>query len=286
MKRTLMSALVVVLAFGPSVQRVHAQRAAKAKPKPEAKAPAPGAERGASGLWEATIRVGNASFKMALVPAGSFKMGTSSTEADILAASRPVHEVTLTDSYWIGKYPVTQGQWQVVMGINPAAFKSSGTEAPVEQVSWDDIQGFLARLNGVQRPWTFRLPTEAEWEHACRGGSQGERYGDLEAIAWYDQNSGKTPHAVGLKQPNAYGLFDMNGNVWQWCQDYYNDYPKGFVTNPQAAASDMYGPVRVIRGGSWQAAGTLIRSASRNYSLPDTRSEGIGFRLVAVARTE
>jgi formylglycine-generating enzyme required for sulfatase activity len=192
--------------------------------------------------------------------------------------------VTLTRAFWMGKVPVTQGQWQVVMGSNPAEFKQAGLEAPVELVSWDDVQSFLTRLNGVQSQWTFRLPTEAEWEYACRAGSQGERYGEVDVIAWHSQNSGRTTHPVGQKQANAFGLYDMNGNVWQWCQDWYGDYPKGFVTDPEGAASDMYGQVRVVRGGSWEVDGLTVRSATRNYNLPETRSAGLGFRMVAVPR--
>lgn len=284
MKRIFTNVLAAAFALGLPAQEARATKPPKVKAKSEAKAPVAGAERGASGLWEATIRVGNTSFKLVMIPGGSFKMGTSATENEFLAACRPVHEVTITRNFWVGKVPVTQAQWQVVMGANPAEFKTAGLEAPVEQVSWDDVQTFLARLNGVQSQWTFRLPTEAEWEYACRAGTQGERYGELDAIAWHSQNSGKTTHPVGQKLPNAFGLFDMNGNVWQWCQDWYGEYPKGFVTDPQGIASDMYGPVRVVRGGSWEAEGTLIRSASRNYNPPDTRTSALGFRMVAVQR--
>jgi formylglycine-generating enzyme required for sulfatase activity len=284
MSRVFMSVLTAVFASGLAVQPALAQRAKGAPPKRETAMPVAGAERGASGLWEITVRVGNATFKLALIPAGSFRMGSSGMDLEALAASRPVHEVALSHSFWMAKVPVTQGQWQVVMGTNPSEFKAAGPDAPVEGVSWDDAQTFTTRLNGVQSQWTFRLPTESEWEYACRAGSQSERHGDLDAIAWYAQNSGRTTHPTGLKQPNAYGLYDMTGQVWQWCQDWYGEYPKGSVTDPEGIGNDLYGSVRVIRGGAWNTDGAMVRSAIRSYNLPDFHGNNVGFRLVATHR--
>ena len=242
--------------------------------------PVAGAMRNAVDLWETTTRVGNASLPLVQIPAGSFQMGTPGNTGD-----ERQHPVSLSRDVWIGKFPVTQGQWQAVMGNNPSNFKNAGADAPVEQVSWDDAQQFLAKLNGLQGQFTFRLPTEAEWEYACRAGTEGVRYGDLDAIAWYDQNSGKTTHPVGQKQPNAFGLYDMNGNVWQWCQDWYGDgyYSQSPSTDPQGPASGQY---RVCRGGSWNNHATYVRSASRGLFTPDFRFSRLGLRVCAVARTQ
>jgi formylglycine-generating enzyme required for sulfatase activity len=205
-------------------------------------------------------------------------MGSDVGDAD----ERPVHQVTISRGFWMGKYPVTQAQWQAVMGSDPSSFK--GADLPVETVSWDDCQQFLARLRGLEQ-WTFRLPTEAEWEYACRAGTEGERYGDLDAIAWYSGNSGGSTHPVGQKQPNAWGLHDMNGNVWQWCQDWFAQqyYAASPAQDPQGPDHGSY---RVDRGGSWFVNARLIRSADRFHDTPSLRYSRLGFRLVAVARTQ
>jgi formylglycine-generating enzyme required for sulfatase activity len=245
----------------------------------------PALVRNASGPWEATVRVGNASIAMVQVPAGRFRMGTDATDNPDLDHARPVHDVTISRDFWMGKVPVTQAQWQAVMGGNPSSITDAGPDAPVDKVSWDDCQRFLARLDGLQGQWTFRLPTEAEWEYACRAGTDGEAYGSLDAIAWYSGNSAGTIHPVGQKQPNAFGLYDMLGNVWQWCQDWYADtYPGGGpVTDPQGPSHGFY---RVFRGGSWSVSATFVRSAYRDFfTPPDSRMGGMGFRVVAVART-
>jgi formylglycine-generating enzyme required for sulfatase activity len=241
--------------------------------------------RNASGLLEATIRVGNTSIALVQVPAGSFRMGTDAADNPDLEHSRPVHAVTISHAFWMGKYPVTQAQWQAVMGTNPSNYQEAGLAAPVDKVSWDDCQRFVARLNGLQGQWVFRLPTEAEWEYACRAGTAGEAYGTLDAIAWYADNSGGTTHPVGQKQPNAFGLYDMLGNVWQWCQDWYaSTYPGGGpATDPQGPSSGFY---RVFRGGAWSVSATFVRSAYRDFfTPPDSRNDGMGVRVAAVART-
>jgi formylglycine-generating enzyme required for sulfatase activity/uncharacterized caspase-like protein len=238
--------------------------------------PPPVAEavRNAVDLWETMARAGQTEVALVRVPAGGFAMGESANP----------HQVTISQDFWMGKFPVTQGQWQAAMGNNPSDFEKAGTDAPVEQVSWDDAQGFLSKLNGMQSEWTFRLPTEAEWEYSCRAGTTGETYGgSLDAIAWFDGNSGGTTHPVGQKQANAFGLFDMLGNVWQWCQDWYGDYPRGSVTDPQGAMSGKY---RVIRGGSGGSDATYVLSAVRDHNSPDDRLSFLGFRVVAIARVK
>jgi len=194
----------------------------------------------------------------------------------------PVHGVTISQGFWMGKYTVTQLQWQAVMGSNPS--KTRGGDLPVEMVSWDDCQQFIARLNGLGQ-WTFRLPTEAEWEYAWRAGTTGETYGSVDAIAWYKDNSGGRTHPVGQKQPNAFGLYDMNGNVVQWCQDWYDKqyYSNSPTHDPQGPDN---GKFRAVRGSPFGTNAKYVRSTIRGLSPPGTRLPSIGFRVVAVARTQ
>ena len=160
------------------------------------------------------------------------------------------HEVTITKPFYMGKYVVTQEQYEAIMGNNPSHFK--GAQNPVEMVSWDDAQAFCQKLSKKSGK-TVRLPTEAEWEYACRAGTSTKYYSgdseeDLKRVAWYEANSNDTTHPVGQKEPNKFGLYDMHGNVWQWCQDWYGDYTANEVADPQGPAQ---GASRVLRGGSW-----------------------------------
>lgn len=205
------------------------------------------------------------------IPAGEFSMGSNFGEAD----EKPVHPVTISRSFELGKFEVTQAQWEAITRSNRSQFK--GPNLPVENVSWDDVQGFIEMLNQRDSKYVYRLPTEAEWEYAARAGSKGEYAGVLDSLAWYDGNSGGTTHSVGQKQPNAWGLFDMHGNVWEWCQDFYGDYPCGAVTDPTGIAS---GSLRVNRGGSWNSPAANCRSASRLHSSPGDRAYYLGFRLL------
>ena len=176
---------------------------------------------------------------------------------------------------------VTQGQWEAVMGSNPSRFPECGLDCPVEQVSWEDAQEFIRRLNAMDGAGTYRLPTEAEWEYAARAGTTGDRYGNLNAIAWYADNSGVArPHPVGQKAPNAWGLHDMLGNVWEWVEDWYDSYPGGAVTDPRGPGSGSH---RVHRGGGWLINAGYCRSSNRNYDTPGDRFFNRGFRLL---RTE
>ena len=211
------------------------------------------------------------------VPAGEFLMGSTSAEA--YDEEQPLTRVRISRGYWLGKYEVTQAEWQAVMGSNPSEFKNCGPNCPVEKVSWNDVQEFIRRLNGRTGEGRYRLPTEAEWEYAARAGTSGDRYGNLAAIAWYgDIREGRTQPA-GRKAPNAWGLCDMLGNVFEWVQDWYGfgPYPGGFVTDPQGPGS---GPFRGIRGGDWRNSASFSRAPYRGYMSPGGRRDYLGFRLL------
>ena len=213
------------------------------------------------------------------VKGGPFTMGSPKNEEGRFDRETQ-HPVTLSD-FLIGKYPVTQRLWKEIMGNNPPHFK--GDDLPVEQVSWDDVQEFLKKLNARYPGHHFRLPTEAEWEYAARGGnlSKGFIYAGsnkLDEVAWYSGNSGSKTHPVGQKKANELGLFDMSGNVWEWCADWYGDYPSQPQADPTGPESGTY---RVFRGGSWGNDPRYCRVACRYYWLPDGRGDGLGFRLAA-----
>jgi len=188
--------------------------------------------------------------------------------------------VTLTRSFYMGKYPVTQREWAMVMGNNPSDFK--GDTRPVENVSWNDCQEFIRKLNAREGTNKYRLPTEAEWEYACRAGSRIRFcFGDgdhlLSRYAWFDDNSNDETHPVGRLGPNNWGLYDMHGNVWEWCYDWYGDYPTGSVSDASGVRS---GSRRVIRGGCWDFGAEDCASAYRSYDDPGYRSDLLGFRLL------
>jgi len=229
-------------------------------------------------------------FPMVEVPGGSFIMGDDKGQGYILSP-KPAHEVEL-DSFYMGQYAVTQRVWEAVMGKNPSYFK--GTHLPVEQVSWEDVELFLDKLNGLSKlegDSKYRLPTEAEWEYAARGGpySLGSAYAGgevLEEVAWYGRNSASQTHEVGSKAPNELGIYDMNGNVWEWCQDWYlrnyyqECYDRRVVKNPQGPKT---GGGRVCRGGSWGNGSGYCRVASRDGDILSARYRNIGFRLSRTA---
>ena len=227
-----------------------------------------------------TIPVKNGiSIEMVKVEAGSFNMGATPEMQAPYEVEKPVHRVTLTNNYYIGKYEVTQALWQAVMGSNPSHFK--GDDLPVEQVSWNDCQDFISKLNAMTGK-RFRLPSEAEWEYAARGGnkSRGYQYSGSNTIgdvAWCDGNSSSMTHAVGTKQPNELGIYDMAGNVWEWCQDWFDSYSSSPQTNPTGAVSGSY---RVCRGGSWIFSARNCRSSSRSNGTPVFRDGNLGLRLV------
>lgn len=217
---------------------------------------------------------------LVLIPAGSFMMGSNQYQDE-----RPVHQVNVR-AFYMGRYEVTQAQYRAVMGANPSYFR--GDNLPVENVNWNDAQEFMRRLNALSDGYTYRLPTEAEWEYACRARTTGDYAGDLDAMAWYGDNSGRTrlntaeiwrtdranydsriiangnqTHAVGTRQPNSFGLYDMHGNVWEWCADWYHDNYNGAPSDGSAWLSGGTQQYRVLRGGSWYDYPLYLRSAHR-----------------------
>ncbi|HVF28549.1 MAG TPA: formylglycine-generating enzyme family protein [Pyrinomonadaceae bacterium] len=233
------------------------------------------------------------------VPAGEFLMGSRGGNND----ERPVHRVRISQNFEMGKFEVTQAQWEAVMGgtagahagrgdkktaeddaaagSDPSHFK--GSTLPVENVSWEDVQQFLRALNARDSRHAYRLPTEAEWEYACRAGSRGDSAESLNAVAWYRENSQNQTQPVGEKEPNAWGLYDMRGNVWEWVQDWYSPvyYKNSPAVNPQGPESGSY---RVYRGGSWHSSATDCGLAFRSFDLPVNRSYSVGFRLVRTVK--
>ncbi len=256
------------------------------------------------------IRVGEVVQRMRWIPPGTFRMGSPESEAGRSEREGPRHEVELTSGFWLADTPCTQELWEDVMGENPSRFESP--QRPVEKVSWGACQKLFEALESRQPGLDLRLPTEAEWEHACRAGTEPATWlGDLEIlgannaplldeIAWYGGNSGvgfdldagedssgwpekqyphelAGTHEVKGKAPNPWGLYDMLGNVWEWCSDYWaRSYTGGSRTDPKGPAK---GAERVIRGGSWHARARLVRAAYRDWYLPGGRYSHLGFRL-------
>jgi len=219
---------------------------------------------------------------MVFVQGGTFTMGCTSEQGyDCNSDERPARQVTLS-SFYIGKYEITQAQWKAIMGNNPANFK--GDNLPVENVSWHDVQEFIRKLNAATGK-NYRLPTEAEWEYAARGGakSQGDKYSGSNTVgnvAWYSENSGGKTHPVGTKRPNELGIYDMSGNVWEWCQDWFDKsyYSQSPFTDPKGPSS---GSGRVVGGGGWRVVAGGVRVAIRGNHTPGERHINLGFRLAS-----
>lgn len=228
-----------------------------------------------------TFTVNGVDFTVVAVEGGTFTMGATSEQgSDAYDGEKPTHQVTLSDFY-IGKYEVTQELWKAVMGSNPSYF--TGTNLPVEYVSWVDCQSFITKLNELTGK-TFRLPTEAEWEYAARGGkkSKGYKYSGsntIDNVAWYTSISSSKTHEVGTKSPNELGIYDMSGNVWEWCSDWYGSYSSSSQTDPTGPTS---GSARVLRGGSWGNYARYCRVSLRDSTAPSSRGSDCGFRLVLV----
>jgi formylglycine-generating enzyme required for sulfatase activity len=218
--------------------------------------------------------------EMVLIPAGEFVMGSPASEKDRCNDEGPVHNVAL-DAFYLSTTEVTQGHWEAVMGGNPSYFNGE-SNLPVEDVSWNDVQEFIRKLNEKEGTDKYRLPTEAEWEYACRAGSDkrysfGDSERELGSYAWYWANAEKKTHPVAQKRPNKWGLYDMHGNVWEWVGDWYDEnyYQNSLSSNPTGPSSGRYG---VLRGGSWYYAAIYLRSAYRYRDRPDVRCSYIGFR--------
>ena len=218
--------------------------------------------------------------EMVFVEGGSFRMGCTKEQGkDCHNYEKPEHQVTLS-SFYMGKYPVTQGEWKAVMGHNPAYF-SKGDNYPVENVSWDDVQEFIRKLN-MQTGKNYRLPTEAEWEYAARGGKKNLGYkfsgsNNVNNVAWHEGNSNESTHPVGAKQPNELGIYDMCGNVWEWCSDWSGPYSALAQTNPTGPGSGSY---HILRGGSWRAPIADCRVSYRYDVTPGDHYYSLGFRIV------
>lgn len=219
--------------------------------------------------------------EMVFVEGGKFKMGCpGESDTSCYFWEKPTHEVSISPFY-IAKFPVTQREWTAVMGTKPW-FSKDCEDCPVENVSWYDAQVFintLCQLTGKH----YRLPTEAEWEYAARGGNQSKGYkyagsNNADEVAWFDNNSGKVSHTVGKKKPNELGLYDMSGNVWQWCSDWFesNYYSSSPQDNPELTRGEVY---RVCRGGSWWGEAKDCRVSNRDRYPPDAKDDDVGFRL-------
>jgi formylglycine-generating enzyme required for sulfatase activity len=217
--------------------------------------------------------------RMCWIPPGDFMMGSPSTE-DGRGSDENQVEVTITEGFWMAKTELTQAQWKAVMGNNPSRFK--GADLPVESVNCKEAQEFIEKVNGsgvIPSGWKFAMPTEAQWEYACRAGEKGPFSGGThDQVAWYDGNSGDKTHPVGTKKSNAWGLHDMQGNVWEWCADWYDVSLRG-GTDPSGHSA---GVSRVNRGGSWLHYAAYCRAASRLPYSPDFRLFDLGFRPALV----
>ncbi len=236
-----------------------------------------GTESGAAGARR-IIKINDLEYAFHWCPAGSFLMGSPEEEENRFY-NEIQHEVTFRRGFWMMEHEVTQEMWSNVMGDNPSEFK--GDLLPIECVSWNDCQDFISKLQSLApRGVDLRLPSEAEWEYACRAGTSGPYAGsgDLNDLGWYEANSELKTHKVKMKKPNGWGLYDMFGNVWEWCEDWYGSYPNTGVTDPQGPDSGLY---RVNRGGSWGGNAGLCRAAYRNSFAPDFRFDYLGFRLAS-----
>jgi formylglycine-generating enzyme required for sulfatase activity len=243
------------------------------------------------------FRPSEPNIELVKIPAGSFGMGSEAGDAD----EKPIHQVVINYSFLLGKYEVAQAQWRAVMGNNPSVFGDCQT-CPVENVSWNEAYAFISKLNDLNKNKLikYRLPSEAEWEYACRAGTQlADFAGAIDGMAWYYENAGDSrlqddswsadnfarnhnrTHSVGTKQPNAWGLFDMHGNVWEWCEDQYHDSYDGAPKDGSAwwAGRDKW---RVVRGGSYNLTARVARCSNHRTDTPENyRASAVGFRVAA-----
>jgi formylglycine-generating enzyme required for sulfatase activity len=251
--------------------------------QPASNAPAAQLAAGTQGKNRTTTLPNGVTLDLIWITPGIFTMGSPRSEIDSEDYERPQRLVLISKEFWLGKTVVTQGQYRAIMGKHLSSFAKVGADAPVEQVSWDESMEFCRKLTEQERAagrlpvgYAYTLPTEAQWEYACRAGTTEARYGNLDDIAWYSGNSGDTTHPVAQKQPNAFGLYDMIGNVYEWCSDWYGDYQDGDVTDPAGPPS---GHDRVIRGGCFGHPAVNCRSAVRRWNEPGQRFGSLGFRV-------
>lgn len=232
--------------------------------------------------------------KFVLIPAGLFTMGSRMSPKALVGRfggkiewyyqEKPQHAVKIEKPFYLQTTPVTQGQWLLVMGKNPSRFENVEDNCPVEQVSWEDAQQFINKLNQIEQIKNYRFPSEAEWEYACRAGSETEFFfGDdvkrLGEFAWYSENSEMKTHPVGEKKPNVWGLCDIQGNIWEWVEDDYHESYEKAPADGRAWVDDPRGSGRVIRGGGWGNFARDCRSGARDFGRPDDRGGNVGFRL-------
>ena len=227
-----------------------------------------------------TIDLGNGThIELILIPAGEFDMGSAYSEEAREHDEEPVRRIKISRPFYIGLYEVTQAQWNAVMGYSLSHFK--GADRPADGIRWPNAVEFCKKLSEKEFE-TFRLPTEAEWEYACRAGtvtaySYGSDPSSLTQYAWFNSNSDHNTHPVGQKKPNAFSLYDMHGNVWEWCSDFYAEYLVDSTVDPTGPPD---GSSRILRGGSWFCTPGTCRSANRGWNIPDTRDDDVGFRIV------
>ena len=272
-----------------SIEVKYPEVAAKLKPGKK-KEPGTGAESKSEVVHSKNI-IEFLGMKFVLIKPGTFMMGSSADEPG-RDNDETQHSVTLTKKFYIQTTEVTQGQWRKAMKSNPSYFKDGGEDCPIESVSFDDCQEFIRKLNKQENTNKYRLPTEAEWEYVCKAGSKTAFInGDItkkdlvhnvnmDQIGWYSANSGRSTNPVGQKKPNKWGLYDMHGNVWEWCQDWYAIYPYRYLVDPEGPSS---GKRRVFKGGSWLNDAAQCRSANRFREIPSFKSRYLGFRLVMTA---
>ncbi|GHV57989.1 hypothetical protein FACS189460_5330 [Deltaproteobacteria bacterium] len=265
----------------PPVTVAPATPVTPATPTPKVAEPAATTPTTPERIAHAQTYTNSLGMEFVLIPAGTFMMGSPPDDKSVPSDEKPAHQVTISRPFYMGQYEVTQAQWEEVMGSNPSFFK--GRNNPVEQVSWEDAQEFIKRLNQMEGTNKYRLPTEAEWEYAARAGTQTRYYfGDSEKnlgeYAWYDDNSNDETHPVGQKKPNAWGLYDMAGNVWEWVEDWYDSdyYSRSPGLDPPGPERGLS---RVQRGGGWINFTTLCQSALRDDYNPGNRYLTLGFRL-------
>ena len=220
-----------------------------------------------------------ARIELILIPAGEFDMGSPRSEQARENDEGPIHRIIISRPFYISRYEVTQAQWKAIMGHSPS--HTEALDLPIVGIRWANAVEFCKKLSERQLE-TFRLPTEAEWEYACRAGSTtvysfGDDPSSLIQYAWFNSNSDHEAHPVGQKQPNAFGLYDMHGNVWEWCIDWYDDYLVDTTDDPPGSPD---GSSRILRGGSWFCTPGPCRSANRGWNTPDIRDDDVGFRVI------